>query len=30
MYPSVLVGLALVVGAPGAKDPPKKEVSIVG
>jgi uncharacterized protein (TIGR03067 family) len=30
MYQSVLIGLALVVGAPGAKDPPKKEVTIVG
>jgi uncharacterized protein (TIGR03067 family) len=30
MYPSLLITLALTVGAPGTKDPPKKEVSIVG
>jgi uncharacterized protein (TIGR03067 family) len=30
MYPSMLTALALAVGAPGAKDPPKKEASIVG
>jgi uncharacterized protein (TIGR03067 family) len=31
MYPSLLVGLALAVGAPGAKDPPAKDPpSIVG
>jgi uncharacterized protein (TIGR03067 family) len=30
MHASFLVTLALAVGAPGAKDPPKKEVSIVG
>jgi uncharacterized protein (TIGR03067 family) len=27
---SLLLGLAIVVGAPGAKDPPKKEPTIVG
>ena len=30
MHASLLVTLALAVGAPGAKDAPKKEVSIVG
>jgi uncharacterized protein (TIGR03067 family) len=30
MYASLLVGLALSVSAPGAKDPPKKEATIVG
>jgi len=30
MYPSMLTALALAVGAPGAKDPPKQEASIVG
>ena len=31
MYPSLLVGLAVVVGAPGKKDPPAKEPpSLVG
>ena len=30
MQASILIGLALGLGAPGAKDPPKKEVSIVG
>jgi uncharacterized protein (TIGR03067 family) len=30
MSPSVLTVLALAVGAPGAKDPPKKEVSLAG
>jgi len=30
MYASLLIGLAVGFGAPGAKDPPKKEESIVG
>jgi uncharacterized protein (TIGR03067 family) len=30
MYASVLVGLAVSVGAPAVKDPPKKEATIVG
>jgi uncharacterized protein (TIGR03067 family) len=30
MISSVVVGLALVLGAPGTKEPPKKDVSIVG
>jgi uncharacterized protein (TIGR03067 family) len=30
MTPSLLIGLALAVGAPGAKDPPKKAPTIVG
>jgi uncharacterized protein (TIGR03067 family) len=30
MYASLWIGLAVAVGAPGAKDPPKKEASIVG
>ncbi|HKB05256.1 MAG TPA: TIGR03067 domain-containing protein [Gemmataceae bacterium] len=30
MYASVLVGLAVAIGAPKAKDPPKKEATIVG
>jgi len=30
MYASLLIGLAVAVGTPGAKDPPKKEASIVG
>jgi uncharacterized protein (TIGR03067 family) len=30
MYPAVFTALALAVGAPGAKDPPKKEASVVG
>jgi uncharacterized protein (TIGR03067 family) len=30
MSPSLLTALALVVGAPAGKDPPKKEASIVG
>lgn len=30
MYFTLLIGIAISVGAPGAKDAPKKEVSIVG
>ena len=30
MYPSVLTALALVIGAPASKEPPKKEVAVVG
>ena len=30
MYASLVVGLALAVGAPAAKDPPKKDAGIVG
>jgi uncharacterized protein (TIGR03067 family) len=30
MYSTLLIGLAISLGAPGAKDPPKKEVTIVG
>ncbi|MSR53140.1 MAG: TIGR03067 domain-containing protein [Gemmataceae bacterium] len=30
MYSTLLLGLAVAVGAPGAKDPPKKEAAIVG
>jgi len=30
MYASLLIVLAVAVGAPGVKDPPKKEASIVG
>src|SRR5690349_18013713 len=30
MSPSLLTALALAVGAPAAKDPPRKEASVVG
>jgi len=30
MYVSLLIGIAVGVGAPGVKDPPKKEESIIG
>ena len=30
MYPTLMIGVVLAVGAPAVKDPPKKDVSIVG
>src|SRR5688572_13877191 len=30
MHSALIIGLAITVGAPGAKDPPKKEPTIVG